>query len=56
MSEDERLHNTERAARTSLPPVRSYELPGGPYASGLAPISVAKLAEVERGGERDFAR
>ena len=39
--------------KTTLPPTRSYELPGGPYRRGLPPAEVKILAEIERGGPDD---
>lgn len=42
-----------RDNRTSLPPNRSYELPGGPRAENLDEITVKKLAEIVRGGPDD---
>lgn len=42
--------------RQALQLARSYELPGGPYASSLGTVDVAVLAEVVRGGEDDRSR
>lgn len=56
MQRDARILETDRAARTTLPPARSYLLPGGPYTDSLGQIEVVKLAEIERGGPHDFAR
>lgn len=42
-----------RDNRTSLQPARSYELPGGPYASGLGEVDVKVLAEIKRGSDED---
>jgi hypothetical protein len=47
---------TEKAARTSPQPPRSYAVPGGPLAKDLGTIDVYKLAEIERGGEHDNIR
>ncbi|MDO8614628.1 MAG: hypothetical protein Q7T33_02690 [Dehalococcoidia bacterium] len=47
---------TSKAARTSLPPARSYEVPGGPLAKDLGKVDVYKLAEIARGGEHDNVR
>ncbi len=48
--------NSERPARLSQPPLRTYEVPGGPYAKDLAEVTVTKLAEIERGGPNDNTR
>jgi hypothetical protein len=37
-------------------PVRSYEIPGGPYARGLGKIDLYVLSEIERGGDDDYSR
>jgi hypothetical protein len=34
-------------------PLRSYEMPGGPYAKNLGKIDRFILAEIERGGDED---
>lgn len=47
---------TTEAARTSLPPARTYSVPGGPAAKSLAEIEVYKLAEIARGGPNDNPR
>ncbi len=39
--------------RLSLPPPRVYELPGGPFASGLGKVDVFILAEFKRGSARN---
>ena len=56
MSENKLQRDSERAVRTTLPPARSYEIPGGPFARNLGTVEVAKLAEIERGGEYDKVR
>jgi hypothetical protein len=48
--------DTDRAARLALPPARSYHIPGGPLAVDLGEVDVAKLAEIDRGGEHDKVR
>lgn len=48
--------DSEKAARLSLPPARTYEVPGGPYARDLGEVDVYKLSEVARGGPDDPAR
>lgn len=44
---------TDTAKRLELPPVRTYELPGGPLARDLAEVEVAVLAEFQRGSAQD---
>lgn len=48
--------DTDRPARTTLQPLREYEMPGGPLARDLGAVDVIKLAEIERGGPRDTVR
>jgi len=48
--------DTDKAARTSLQPARSYHIPGGPFAKDLGEIEVNKLSEIERGGAHDRVR
>ncbi|MQA64498.1 MAG: hypothetical protein GEU76_01130 [Alphaproteobacteria bacterium] len=43
-----------RDNRTSLPPVRSYMVPGGPLARNLDEVKIVKLATIERGGKDDW--
>lgn len=40
--------------RYSLPPPRTYSVPGGPLAKDLDEVNVYKLAEIIRGGADDF--
>lgn len=39
--------------RYSLPPARTYAVPGGPLARDLGEVSVVQLAEIIRGGDED---
>jgi len=39
--------------RHTLPPLRTYHIPGGPLAKNLGEVEVIKLAEIVRGGEGD---
>jgi len=50
------LIDTDRAARLSLQPARSYAVPGGPLARDLGQVDVKKLSEIERGGAHDHVR
>ena len=47
---------TDKAARTSLQPARTYAVPGGPLARDLGEVDVYKLSEIARGGEHDKVR
>lgn len=50
------IKTDEKAARTSLPPARTYAVPGGPLAKDLGEVDVCKLSEIERGGPHDKVR
>ncbi len=39
--------------KTTLPPARSYQVPGGPYRRSMRDPTVVIKAEIERGGEHD---
>ena len=39
--------------KTTLPPTRTYQLPGGPYRRSLKDPTVTIKAEIERGGPDD---
>lgn len=46
----------QQTNKTSLQPTRTYQVPGGPLAKNLGSVDVYKLADIERGGDKDNVR